>query len=217
MAISNVWHFVEDGKRAGPYTEEEMRGFVRQGRVRSETLVWCDGMTDWMPLHLSKGAALLLAAEGAVRAGTPPVPGRSYGQSYETPARGAFGEVAMADGRGGPGKPMGLFEAASSCFSKYAQFSGRASRSEFWFFGLFFFLFMICAGIVTNLVGDRSGVIIILGVVAFILPNLAVTVRRLHDIDFSGWWLLIGIIPGGSIVLLVFYCLRPTPGRNRFG
>lgn len=205
MAISNVWHFVEDKKRAGPFTEDEMRVFVRQGRVRSDTLVWCDGMTDWMPLHLSKGAALLLAAEDAVVQAVPPMP------------RGGFSETVTATEGGGPGRPMGFFEAISSCFSKYVQFSGRASRSEFWYFGLFYFL---CALVVSgfegfgSVGGSLSSLLIFLG---FLLPSLAVAVRRLHDTDRSGWWLLIGLVPViGPIVLLVFYCLAPVPGRNRF-
>lgn len=206
MAISNVWHFVEDKKRAGPFTEDEMRVFVRQRRVRSDTLVWCDGMTDWMPLHLSKGAALLLAAEDAVVQAVPPMP------------RGGFSETVTATEGEGPGRPMGFFEAISSCFSKYVQFSGRASRSEFWYFILFYFLCGLVTGALEG-TGSTSGsaVGLIVGLV-FLLPNLAVAVRRLHDTDRSGWWLLICLVPLiGLIVLLVFYCQRPTPGRNRFG
>ena len=210
MAISDVWHFVEGGKRAGPFTEDEMKGFVRQGRVRSDTLVWCDGMTDWMPLHLSKGAPLLLEASETVKQATPPaLPGGVF-----------YDSTTVLPGHGGPGKPMGLFEAAGSCFGKYATFSGRASRSEFWYFGLFYLLVIILSSVLAAGVGQNgelSGLVPLLIVLAFVLPNLAVAVRRLHDIDFSGWWLLIGIVPGCSIVLLVFCCLRPTPGRNRFG
>lgn len=216
MAISNVWHFVEDGKRAGPYTEEEMRSFVRQGRVRSETLVWCDGMTDWMPLHLSKGAALLLASEGTVSA--PPVPGRAYSETHDTSARGSFGRTDGAAGLAGPGKPMVFFEAISSCFNKYVQFSGRASRSEYWYFWLFG---LICSAL-SDMVEGRGqyGVGALSGLIALalVLPQLAVTARRLHDTDRSGWWMLLWLIPIiGWIVILVFLCQRPTPGQNRFG
>lgn len=206
MAISNVWHFVEGNKRAGPFTEEEMRVFVRQGRVRSDTLVWCDGMTDWMPLHLSKGAALLLAAEDTVLQAVPPMP------------RGAFSDSASVADGGGPGRPMAFFEAISSCFSKYVQFSGRASRSEFWYFILFYLLCGLVAGALEGSGSTRGGAVGLIVGLVFLLPNLAVAVRRLHDTDRSGWWLLICLVPVvGVIILLVFYCLAPTPGRNRFG
>ena len=67
MTISDAWHFVEGGKKAGPFTEAEFVGFIRQGRVGSDTLVWFEGMTDWMPLHLSKGAPLMLAGKDSSR------------------------------------------------------------------------------------------------------------------------------------------------------
>lgn len=204
MAISDVWHFVEGSKRAGPFTEEEMRVFVRQGRVRSDTLVWCDGMTDWMPLHQSKGAALLLAAERPVVQAVPPMP------------RGGFSENVTVTEGSGPGRPMGFFEAISSCFSKYAQFSGRASRSELWYFALFYFLCALAVGGLEG-IGSTDGSAAGLVFLGFLLPSLAVAVRRLHDTDRSGWWLFIHFVPlVGAIVLLVFYCLAPTPGRNRF-
>lgn len=198
MTISNAWHFVEDGKQVGPFTEDEMTAFVRQGRVRSDTLVWYDGMMDWMPLHLSTGAALLLAADAAIRSSAPPLPGG----------------VNSGDGSQGPGAPMGFFDAISSCFSKYVQFSGRASRSEFWYFNLFG---VICSIIITVISGSRMPIHLLFSLGMF-LPSLAVCVRRLHDTDRSGWWQMILLIPLiGMIVLLVFFCQRPTPGRNRFG
>ena len=65
-----------------------------------------------------------------------------------------------------------------------------------------------------------SGILMIpfvLAVLALFVPSLAVAVRRLHDQDKSGWWLLISFIPFGGIVLIVFYCLEGTPGPNQFG
>jgi len=210
MTISDAWHFVEDGKKAGPFTEAELVGFIRQGRVGSATLVWFDGMTDWMPLHLSKGAPLLLAAEGANSAAPPAVPG---GYSWEGDAAG---------GEQGPGAPMGFFEAIASCFGKYVQFSGRASRSEYWYFILFYLICSFVAQLVSigAGMGMHSGEDLLPGLVSlgFLLPSLSVFVRRLHDTDRSGWWWWLFLIPLiGAIVLLVFLCQRPAPGRNRFG
>jgi len=215
MAISDVWHFVEGGKRAGPFTEDEMRAFVQKGRVKSDTLVWCDGMTDWMPLRQSKGAALLLAGDGPTPPTVPPLPAGGY-----APSSGGFAAPAEAGvATDGPGRPMGFFEAISSCFSKYVQFSGRASRSEYWYFWLFTLICSFAADLVGGTngqygVGALSGLVSL----ALLLPSLAANARRLHDTDRSGWWMLFWLLPViGWIVMLIFLCQKPTPGRNRFG
>jgi uncharacterized membrane protein YhaH (DUF805 family) len=116
---------------------------------------------------------------------------------------------------------MGFTEAISSGFRNYVNFSGRAARSEFWFWVLFSILVSIAAGIIDFAVfGIRDGVspISSLTSLALFLPGLAVSVRRLHDTDRSGWWVLLFLIPLiGAIVLLIWYCSRGTPGPNRFG
>lgn len=117
---------------------------------------------------------------------------------------------------------MGFGEAVSSCFSKYVTFSGRAPRSEYWWFMLFLMLGQIVFGIIDAMMfgtgpddGGLLGVIFGLGV---FLPALSVTVRRLHDIGRSGWWWWIYIIPLiGVIVIIVFACTKSQPGGNDYG
>lgn len=104
----------------------------------------------------------------------------------------------------------------ATCFCKYVNFQGRASRSEFWWFTLFVFLVCFIAIIVDG-VTDPSIVQSIAGLVLF-LPSLSVQVRRLHDTDKSGWWSLLGLIPLiGNIFLLIMCTFKGTPGTNRFG
>ncbi|WP_394790072.1 DUF805 domain-containing protein [Rhodoferax sp.] len=106
---------------------------------------------------------------------------------------------------------------------KYAVFSGRAQRSEYWYFFLFYFLLYIGAAIIDGLAGSFNrhsgmGVVTSIYAIAMLLPSLSVGVRRLHDIDRRGWWLLIAVIPVvGAIVLLVFAVKDSQPGTNRFG
>jgi uncharacterized membrane protein YhaH (DUF805 family) len=110
---------------------------------------------------------------------------------------------------------MSFGEAVRDGFTKYATFSGRSSRSAYWWWFLFSVLVSIGATIVDAIVG--TGVIAILVWLGLFLPDLAVLVRRLHDTDRSGWWVLIGLIPLiGTIVLIVFACLDSGP-PNKYG
>lgn len=122
---------------------------------------------------------------------------------------------------------MGFSEAVKKCFVNYVGFTGRARRAEFWWWTLFVLLvdafLLILLAIFTSYEGLElagAGVIIIylLFSVAVVLPGLAVAVRRLHDIGMSGWWYLIVLVPViGPIIPLIWFCLRGTRGRNRFG
>ena len=108
------------------------------------------------------------------------------------------------------------------CWKKYATFSGRARRKEYWMWALFNFLVTSGMVIVDGIL-QASGILTIgiLGMVysfAAILPGWAVFNRRMHDIGKSGWWCLIGLVPVvGAIVLLVFTCKDSQPGDNEYG
>ena len=121
---------------------------------------------------------------------------------------------------------MSFLSAVRTCLAQYASFRGRARRSEYWFFTLFVVL--------TNLLGSAlkaalanaapENAVIIFALVfdllylALLLPHLAVTTRRLHDTDHSGWWILIGLIPViGTIIVLIWMCTPGDDGPNRFG
>ena len=99
---------------------------------------------------------------------------------------------------------------------KYAVFDGRATRKEYWLFVLLYIILAIVFGVLDALLSS-SILLILLGVALFI-PNVAVIVRRLHDINFSGWWILLTLLPIlGSIILLVMMLMDGTKGKNRFG
>jgi len=106
---------------------------------------------------------------------------------------------------------------------KYAAFSSRARRKEYWYFLLFNLIISIVLGIVDGVTGSFSpeagiGLLGSIYALAVFIPGLAVSVRRLHDTDRSGWWLLIALVPLiGAIVLLVFMVQDSKPGENRFG
>lgn len=99
---------------------------------------------------------------------------------------------------------------------KYAVFSGRARRSEYWYFVLFYIiLYAVFLGVGIAIKAPAIVAIVALGL---LLPAWGVTVRRLHDTGRSGWWILIGIVPlVGGIVLLVFQVMDSQPGANEYG
>lgn len=110
-----------------------------------------------------------------------------------------------------------------TCMKKYAVFSGRARRTEYWMFVLFNLLFSIIAAVIDNVAGttkkdDVTGLFYSLFGLVTLMPSLAVTVRRLHDVGKSGWWMLIGLIPiVGSIWLIVLTATDSNPGDNEYG
>ncbi|MBY4593996.1 DUF805 domain-containing protein [Ottowia caeni] len=106
---------------------------------------------------------------------------------------------------------------------KYATFSGRAQRAEYWYFVLFYILILFGLTLIDSITGSysaESGMGLLGGIFTLLLliPSIAVGARRLHDTGRSGWWLLIALIPlVGAIVLLVFTVQDSTPGENQYG
>ena len=115
---------------------------------------------------------------------------------------------------------MNLTQSIESAFSNYFNFNSRSSRSEFWFFELFLIISGIAVGLAETIITATLGFPLFLqaiwGLFTFI-PSISIAVRRLHDIDKSGWWLLLHIIIlFGSIVLLIFH-IKNTQGPNKYG
>lgn len=104
---------------------------------------------------------------------------------------------------------MTFVESIRTCFGKYADFTGRASRSEFWWW----VLFNVLAGMALGMINSRLGQIFSLAV---LLPNIAVTARRLHDTDRSGWFQLVGLIPVIGWIVVVFWCVQEGKSSTRF-
>lgn len=119
---------------------------------------------------------------------------------------------------------MSFTAAVTSVLNNYANFQGRATRSEYWYWFLFYILLSAATNIVDAglrhvfLIHGLFSIIAALIYLFLFVPNLAVGVRRLHDLDKSGWWLLLVFIPlVGPIILLVWFCTSGTPGANQYG
>ncbi len=114
---------------------------------------------------------------------------------------------------------MNFGQAIGSGFRNYVTFSGRAARAEYWYWTLFSILVALVSGIIdgallpdvdTGLFGPLTSLVLL-------LPSIAIAVRRLHDIDRSGWWILIAFTVIGIIVLIAWDCIKGENGPNRFG
>jgi len=104
---------------------------------------------------------------------------------------------------------MNFTESISTCFSKYADFNGRAERAEFWWWVLFVFLVNVITGMISPLVSTLFSL-------ATFLPCIAVTARRLHDINRSGWWQLIGLIPLIGLLVMIYWCVQEGKEPNEY-
>jgi uncharacterized membrane protein YhaH (DUF805 family) len=122
---------------------------------------------------------------------------------------------------------MNFSQAIASGFSNYVNFATRAARSEFWFWALFSFIVGSVATFLdfavfmdfdweTLLDASLSPFNTVVDLALF-LPSLAVSVRRLHDIDRTGWWMLLIFTIIGIVLLIVWFCTKGTDGPNRFG
>ena len=121
---------------------------------------------------------------------------------------------------------MDFKQAVETCLrKKYGEFSGRASRSEFWWFSLFTIIVLVVVEVIALALQSANsvlgGLLLLVVGIGLLVPSLAVAMRRLHDTGKSGWLILIGIIPiiniVGVWVLLVFYILPSNPGSNAYG
>jgi uncharacterized membrane protein YhaH (DUF805 family) len=105
---------------------------------------------------------------------------------------------------------MTFQEAIKMCFQKYADFSGRAKRPEFWWFALFTFLASMILGVVSSMLSGLFSL-------AVLIPSLAVGARRLHDIGRSGWWQLIWLVPVIGWIIMIYWCVQESnPASNAF-
>ena len=116
---------------------------------------------------------------------------------------------------------MNFQTSIKTCFNKYAVFSGRASRSEYWFFALFSLLGGIIATIFDTMIlgysTEVNGPINLIFSVAIILPSISVATRRLHDLNKSGWWQLLWFTIIGGILLIIWYATEGIKKNNSHG
>lgn len=110
---------------------------------------------------------------------------------------------------------MGFVEAIKDGFGKYVTFSGRSSRAAYWYWVLFAVIVAVVAYIVDLAIG--APILTGLTSLALLLPGLAVSIRRMHDVGKSGWWILISLVPLIGFIVYLVFVLQPSQGPNQYG
>lgn len=216
------WHLHIPPDTYGPYSVQQLRDYARDGRLTAETLVWTEGADAWA--RAGDQASLKSIFAAAVVAPAPPPPPAPQAAARQT-----------APSRAASGRAMTFVESVQTCMRlKYAGFQGRARRSEYWWFMLFLTVVMgaietiaFSVATMTSSDGSMSTIGILALVVAgllvlgLIVPAVAVAVRRLHDLGWSGWWYLAQLIPivGGlaALAILIGFMMRGNDGPNKYG
>ncbi len=113
---------------------------------------------------------------------------------------------------------MTMPQAIGSAFARWQTFNGRAGGTEYWWFVLFGTIVFGLASLLDHAAFGRDALFGAIGTLVFLMPYIAVAVRRLHDTNRSGWWLLLVFVPlVGNVVLLIWFCTPSMSGPNRFG
>lgn len=149
--------------------------------------------------------------------------GNPFQAGSQAPSNAGLRMGSFGGGAGAADVPT-FSEAFPMVMKKYATFSGRASRPEFWYFWLTCFLVNFVFNLIAQLVGQESAASGIIAIVqglfslAVVIPQIACGVRRLHDTNRTGWWCLLLLVPViGWIIFLIFLAGAPTPGTNMYG
>jgi len=215
------WFVRIEPETRGPYTAEQIAQLVKEGQVTPDTPVVLVGSQSWGRAGDQPMLSAIVSPFG--RSGM--AQAASYGM--------AGGGMGAAHSMGVP-PSMSFGQAVRTCLQeKYVGFEGRARPAEYWWFILFYFILVAVFGAVAGLFGaifGQNGAIGIailggLAMLGMVLPGLSVTIRRMHDRGYSGWWYLLLVVLSaiplvGFIVLIVFIVnmiLRGTIGPNKYG
>lgn len=204
--MAEQWHISINGSQQGPLTSEQVRLLAARGKLRPTDHIWKDGMPNWVMASSVRGLFPEQPPTSQRTAGPPPL------NHFTAVSHSASPRIVATHP-----SPASFNEAATRGFSKLFDFTGRASRSEFWWFYLLLILIWLPLFFVAVNAGVRVDAMQLLGYLYWALLLSGIGARRLHDTNHSGWWQLLMLTGIGGLVLLVWWCRKGTPGQNRFG
>ncbi len=182
------YYIIYNGQQVGPMPKEQL---VAYG-LNPSSKVWCEGMPNWADASTVADLQSLLYPQ------QPPMPQPPHQGGYQQPPYNAQPANNYS-------QEIGFGDAIKICFNKFAEFEGRARRSEFWWW----YLFTVLVGWIPY-IGWLASLV-------FLIPSLAVGARRLHDTGRSGWLQFLMLVPCiGSIILIIWWC-EDSKGDNEYG
>lgn len=220
-----TYYIFRNGQQEGPYDQQTIINM----RLSGDTHVWREGMADWLPISQVPELQQRSYPQGGYQQGGYQQGGyQQGGYQQQVYQQGGYQQPSYGYGYQEDDNELSLWGFYMKCLKdKYASFDGRARRKEYWSFALFnaiIYLIFYAVGIFLA-VSTRSETLalIVFGILGIyglgvIVPSLAVTVRRLHDIGKGGGWIFISFVPFvGGLILFVFTLLDSEAGENRFG
>ena len=215
-----TYYIFRNGQQEGPYDQQTIINM----RLSGDTYVWREGMADWLPISQVPELQQRSYPQGGYPQGGYPQGGYQQG-GYQ---QGGYQQPSYGYGYQEDDNELSLWGFYMKCLKdKYASFDGRARRKEYWSFALFnaiiYFIFYAVGIFLAVSTRSETLALIVFGILGIyglgvIIPSLAVTVRRLHDIGKGGGWIFISFVPFvGGLILFVFTLLDSEAGENRFG
>lgn len=217
------WFYSVGGESRGPFSPEQMRALVASRTIDGTTLIWSSPMPEWLPLartEFAQHSAQPAASPSAPPPTAAPTAAPAGGSTRVSPTHITVGgtSIAVPDFIREQASPDFL-NAIQTCLGKYTDFSGRAARPEYWWFYLFNLIVIIAAAILDGIVSFVVSLSIfqIIATLALLVPMLAASTRRLHDLGKSGWIQLIALTIVGIIPLIYWLCQPGDPQTNQYG
>ncbi len=191
------YYIIHNGQQVGPMPKEQLKSYG----LCPTSKVWCEGMPNWADAStVADLQSMLYPQQPPMPTNFPPQQQRPIGSPYL--GNNGYGQQPYGNNQH---QEVSFGDAIKICFSKYADFEGRARRSEYWWWSLFTILVSM-----VPYIGWIASIV-------FFIPSLAVGARRLHDTGRSGWLQLLMLIPCiGSIILIIWWC-EDSKGDNEYG
>lgn len=203
-----LYYIIYNGQQVGPMPKEELAKYG----LNPGSKVWAEGMPNWVDAATVADLRSVLYPQPQM---PPQSPYQGQGGYQQPPYQGQGGYASPRQcannqqySYGNNADSVSFGDAIKICFNKYADFEGRARRSEYWWWCLFTFLVGLAVGWIP-VVGQIASL-------AFLIPSYAVGARRLHDTGRSGWWQLLHLTCVGSIILIIWFC-EDSHEDNEYG
>ena len=215
------WFISVNGDQKGPYPTDQLKQLIADGFVAPDAYVWRDGMAQWQPLSQTR----IEDAGAPAPAPQPRATMQASQPAYQQPAQQSYGQQQQSSGQGQMAGGQMMSGAAAMAKSGWFSFRGRIGRKTYWLGYVVPIMAILIVGAIPPAFLSPESQIFSIYLIAYailsvvlIIPNLAASVKRLHDRGRSGWFVLLSMVPIANIWIFIEVCfLKGTDGPNAFG